>query len=112
MTKSLKSLVAVCLMGVPIWMVLVGLSGDRPGSILIHLSEPNVRVCVGDQEFDAESTTVGPVEMSPGEHQVRVIRGHETLYEYPIVVQGGQQREITASWRKRELLASRGEHLA
>jgi WD40 repeat protein len=111
MTKLLKSLMAVCLLGVPIWLMLVSLSGDRPGSILIHLSEPNVRVCIGDQEFDAESTTIGPIELSPGEHRVRVIRGHETLYEYPMVVQGGQQREITAAWRRREIVAPRGEVL-
>ena len=90
-------------MGVPIWLVLVGLSGERPGSLLIHLSEPNVRVCVGDQEFEAESTTIGPIEVTPGEHRVRVIRDHVTLYEYPIVVQNGERREVSAAWMSCEL---------
>ena len=112
MTKFLKSLAAVILMGVPVWFVLVGLSRDRPSSILIHLSEPNVRVCVGDQEFEADSTTVGPVDVSPGEHRVRVMRGQETLYEYPIVVQNGERREISAGWMKRDNLPARGELLS
>jgi WD40 repeat protein len=108
MTKSVKSLVAVFLMGVPIWMVIAGLTQDPPASLLIHLTEPDVRVWVGDQGIDAESTTVGPIDVIAGEHMLRVTRGHTTLYEYPIVVQKGERKEISVRWITPEVSAPAG----
>jgi WD40 repeat protein len=112
MTKSMKSLAAVVLMGVPIWIVLAGLTQDPPASLLIHLAEPNVRVWVGEQHVDADTTTIGPISVSSGEHTVRVTRGHSTLYEYPIVFQKGERKELSITWITPELSAPGGGTLS
>ena len=117
MGKVLKSLVTVFVMGIPIWILVASLAGAKSASLQVHLTEPNVKVWVGDLQIDAVSTTVGPFEVTPGAHTLRVTRGDETLFSFPIVVQVGESKQIWARWKPRampiisdEAASGDGEH--
>ena len=112
MGKFLKNLVAVSILCVPAWIILASLSQPKGATLWVHLSEPNVRIFVGDREFHADSTTAGPLEVAVGDQTLRIARGRETIYSYPIVLEKGENREIWAVWKPREVKAHHGGTLS
>ena len=112
MGKILKNAVAASILCIPAWIILASLSQQTGATLWVHLSEPNVKVFVGDREFRAESTTVGPLEIAPGEHTLRVARGRETIYSHPIVLESGATRNVWAVWKPRAATAPHGGSLS
>jgi WD40 repeat protein len=98
--KLVKSLATFLIMGVPVWVVLVGLIRFEPSSVLVHVDEPNVQVWVGDLSIDAGTKDVGPVEVKPGEYRVRVVRAGFPVFNRLVRVEGGEQTEVWAHWQK------------
>jgi WD40 repeat protein len=111
MGRVFKSLVTVLMMGIPIWILVASLAHETPASLRVHLTEPNVKVWVGDHEFNALTTLVGPFNVTPGPHTLRVTRGSDTLYSYPIVVEAGESKEVWARWKPRVISTARGADL-
>jgi WD40 repeat protein len=104
--KVVKSLATFLVMGVPVWVVLVGLIRFEPSSLLIHVDEPDVQVWVGDLAIEAGARDVGPVEVKPGDYRVRVVRAGFPVFNRLVRVEGGEQAEVWAHWQKASAAAS------
>ena len=98
MSKVAKNLGTVLIMGVPVWLALIGVIQSEPASLVIHLPEPGVKVTVAEHAVLAEKTSVGPLELKPGEHRIQVTRGRDLLFTQTVRLTRGNLTEVRAEW--------------
>lgn len=99
--KRVLSLVTLAVMGVPVWVVLASALQYEPASLLVHVEEPGVQVFLGGELLGVAkgSQAVGPVDVEPGDHRVRVVRDGLTVFSRMVKVAEGQPAEVWARWR-------------
>jgi WD40 repeat protein len=98
--KVVKSLLTLLVMGVPIWVALIGFIRFDPASLVVHVEEQGVQVWVGDQAVTARSQAVGPFEVKPGEYRIRVVRDGLPVFGTVVTIREGEQAEVWASWQE------------
>ena len=87
------------LMGIPAWVVIVGVYESQPASLVVHLEERDVQCFIDGKQYSPASGRVGPVELSPGDHQLLILRGTRILFAYPVRVETGKLKEVWTRWR-------------
>lgn len=98
MSKVAKNFGTVLIMGVPVWLALVGVIQSEPASLVIHLPEPGVKVTVAEHAVLAEKTSIGPLELEPGEHRIQVTRGRDLLFTQTVRLTRGNLTEVRVEW--------------
>ena len=98
--KWIKSLATLALMGVPAWVVVVGVLRSEPSVLVVHVTEPGVEVRLGDQRLKVgnDSRTFGPVETTPGEYRLQVSSEGAVVFDRVITVGPGEPSEVWAKW--------------
>ena len=95
--RPLALALALVLLGLAAAGVVVRLKG-RGGTLVVNVMEPGVDVTVDDGRVVVDSTKVGRVELSPGDHELRVRRGAEDLFARSFRLESGGRVVIDASW--------------
>lgn len=98
MRRFIKNLITITVMGIPAWVILAAILHEEPTSLLVRLEEPGVRVELDDHMIKSLSSKVGPVDLEPGEHQLKVSKGEEVLYTRSLTLAHGEQKVIDARW--------------
>src|SRR3954453_13556038 len=72
-----------CLLGGSMLWWVAAHAGPPRNEVIVHVTEPDVEVAVGDHVFRLQEWTEGPIacELPPGPHTLRMRRGHRVLYE-------------------------------
>ena len=76
--------------------------GPAEGTVLVHVTEPDVEVTVGVLTFLIEERTYAPLEcqLRPGRYPLRMTRGDRVLHEERFTVHRGEEIIVTA-WCRR-----------
>jgi tRNA A-37 threonylcarbamoyl transferase component Bud32 len=69
------------------------------GVVVVEVMEPGVEVLVDGNSVIVESKTTGPVTIAPGEHEVVVKRGDETLYTKAFRLEKRGKEIVRATWQ-------------
>jgi hypothetical protein len=82
---------------VSLWWVAAQ-SGSQQGSVVIHVTEPNVTVSLDDRVFRIGANHYNPIacELPAGEHLLRMTRGRSLLYAESFTLRKGEDRVLTA----------------
>ena len=99
MWNRAKSSATFLLMGIPAWVVIVGIYESQPASLVVHLEERDVQCFIDGTEYPPESGRLGPVELTPGDHQLLILRGTRIVFAYPVSVETGNRKEVWARWK-------------
>ena len=101
--KLIKSLMTLAVMGIPVWVVVVGVlrSSSDTGSIVVLVDGPGVTVWIDGrpQLPAAQARQVGPVEVAAGEHRVRVEAGGVVMLDRRVTVEPYEQALVQAPQR-------------
>jgi hypothetical protein len=94
--RVLRYLGSALLTGVSLWWI-ASHSGPERGTVVIHVTEPDVTVSVDDQVFRVGADHYTPItcELPPGEHQLRMTRGRTLLYAQSFTLRKGEDRVLT-----------------
>jgi hypothetical protein len=76
----IKSLVTLALMGLPAWVIVLGVLGRPTGAVVVCVEAPG-----------ATPPLVGPVEVSTGEHRIRVMVRGMPVVNRMVAVEAGEQ---------------------
>ncbi len=77
--------------------VVIRLKG-KDGTVIVRVMEPDVEVLVDGVSATVKSSKAGPIQLEPGEHEVIVKRGGETLYTKSFRLAKGETEIVTATW--------------
>ena len=102
-----KGIGAFGLGGAILWNVAV-LCGPLNGTAYIHVSTPNVEVMVDDVHHHVETLWETPLvcELSPGPHQLRMIRSGKTVFEQEFSLGVGKELVLMAWDQTKETQAA------
>jgi hypothetical protein len=97
-SRLIKGLGALLLGGITLSWILEQV-GPTPGTVLVHVTEPDVEVTVGGQTFSIEERRYAPIEcrLWPGRYLLRMKRGDRILSEEWFTVHRGEEIILTAS---------------
>jgi hypothetical protein len=97
-SRLIKGMGALLLGGITLWWVVEQV-GPTHGTVLVHVTEPDVEVTVGGQTFSIEKRRYAPIEclLRPGRYLLRMKRGDRVLYEEGFAVHRGEEVILTAS---------------
>jgi hypothetical protein len=97
-SKLIKGIGALLLGGITL-LWIVEQVGPTQGTVLVHVTEPDVEVTVGGQTFSIEERRYAPIEclLRPGRYLLRMKRGDRVLYEEEFAVHRGEEVILTAS---------------
>jgi hypothetical protein len=95
--KLIKGMGALILGGLTLWWVVERV-GPAEGTVLVHVTEPDVEVTLGGLNFSIEERRYAPLEcrLRAGRHLLRVKRGDRMLYEEWFTVDRGEEVILTA----------------
>jgi hypothetical protein len=105
---KLASISAACLFGAAVLWWVARHAGPNQGTALIHVTEPDVVVCVGDRTFLITDRRNAPIEcdLPAGRHTLSMKRFGETLYQEDFELERGGEVILTA-WRDRSKASAR-----
>jgi hypothetical protein len=90
---------AVLFVGLVVAGVVFSLK-TRHGTLVVTVTEPDVQVVIdGEAKMVVDSKKVGRLELIPGDHELTVKRGEETLYTAAFTLERGGTRIIDAKWQ-------------
>lgn len=112
MRKLAKTLATFLVMGIPVWVVLFGVLREEAGSLVVRLAEPNVTVWVEGRQYPADTLQIGPIEVAPGDHLVRVTRDGKDVYSERVTVEPGGRKQVAALWPTKARAAGAGQPTA
>lgn len=91
MPRLLKSALTLGLMGVPVWVAIVGAfssGGADPATLVVRVGGGGgTTVWVDGERFEARSAEVGPVPVSAGSHRVRVMAGGFPVFDRTVALE-------------------------
>jgi hypothetical protein len=93
--------------GAILWYVALH-CGPQNGTAYIHVSTPNVEVMVDDVEYHVETLWETPLvcELSPGPHQLRMIRSGKAVFEQAFSLGVGKELVLVAWDQTKETQAA------
>jgi hypothetical protein len=96
-SRLLKGVGALVLGGSTLWWV-IDEAGPADSTVLVHVTEVDVEVAVGDQTFPITGRAWAPIEcrLRPGRHLLRMTRDDRVLYEEWFTVLRGEDVILTA----------------
>lgn len=81
----------------------------RNGVIEVKVSEPGVKVFIdGNEKLVLESGKAGRIELSAGEHELKVTRGDEVLHTRSFSLKSGEELLLEAHWQPRQVMEQPG----
>jgi hypothetical protein len=97
---KLAGISGACLFGAAVLSWVSMNAGPNLGTALIHVTEPDVVVCVGDRTFVITDRRNAPIEcdLPAGRHTLSMKRFGETLYQENFELERGGEVILTA-WR-------------
>src|SRR5947209_71006 len=98
MPRLLKNWVTLAVMGLPLGLAIMAFSHREPGSLTVYLVEADGEVTVGDKSYYADTMKLGPLDVEPGEHALRVIKGNNIIFNRTVVMRSGASEVIRADW--------------
>jgi hypothetical protein len=96
-SKLTKGMSAVLLGGSTLYWVVEEVKPVE-GTVLVHITEPDVEVTVGDHVFRISEREWAPIEctLRPGRYLLRMTRDDQVLYEQWFTVPRGEDVILTA----------------
>ena len=96
--RLIRGVAALLLGGTTLWWIVEQV-GPTQGTVLVHVTEPDVEVTVGGQTFSIEERRYAPIEcrLHAGRYPLRMKRGDRILYEERFAVHRGEEVILTAS---------------
>jgi hypothetical protein len=97
-SRLIKGMGALMLGGITL-LWIVEQVGPTQGTVLVHVTEPDVEVTVDGQTFWIEQRRYAPIEcrLRPGRYLLRMKRCGQVLYEEWFAVHRGEEVILTAS---------------
>jgi hypothetical protein len=97
-SRLIKGMGALLLGGATLWWIVEQV-GPTQGTVLVHVTEPDVEVSVGGQDFSIEERRYDPIDcrLHAGRYLLRMKRGDLILYEEWFTVHRGEELILTAS---------------
>jgi hypothetical protein len=97
-SRIIKGMGSLLLGGIALWWVVEQV-GPTHGTVLVHVTEPDVEVTIGDSTFPIKERRYDPLEcqLQPGKYALRMMRGDSVLYEESFTVHRGEEIILTAS---------------
>jgi hypothetical protein len=95
--RMIRAAAALMLGGTTIWWIDEQV-GPVHGTVLVHVTEPDVEVTVGGQTFSIEERRYAPIEcrLHAGRYPLRMKRGDRILYEERFAVHRGEEVILAA----------------
>jgi hypothetical protein len=95
--RLIRGVASLLIGGSTLWWI-VDQVGPIQGTVLVHVTEPNVEVTVGGQTFSIEERRYAPIEcrLHAGRYPLRMKRGDRILYEEWFTVVRGEELILTA----------------
>jgi hypothetical protein len=95
--RLIRGMGALLLGGVTLWWIVEQV-GPIDGTVLVHVTEPDVEVTVGSLAFSIEERRYAPIEcrLRAGRYLLRMKRGDRILYEEWFTVHRGEEVILTA----------------
>jgi hypothetical protein len=102
LARLLRGLGSCVLAGVALTWV-ASHAGSREGVALVHVTEPDVVVIVGDSVYEIAGCRYTPLRctLPAGRHELRMYRDGELLHSEGFRLRGGEERVLTA-WRSED----------
>ena len=96
--RLIRGVAALLLGGTTLWWIVEQV-GPTQGTVLVHVTEPDVEVSVGGQDFSIEEGRYDPIDcrLHAGRYLLRMKRGDLILYEEWFTVHRGEEVMLTAS---------------
>jgi hypothetical protein len=96
--RLIQGLGALLLGGTTLWWIVEQV-GPAQGTVLVHVTEPDVEVTVGGQTVWIDERRYTPIEclLRPGRYLLQMKRDSRVLYEEWFTVHRGEEVMLTAS---------------
>jgi hypothetical protein len=106
--RAAKGLFACGLVAGVFWWVAEH-SGDREGTVILHVMERDVEVTLAGRVYYFREMTDEPIvlRLPAGRYHLRVRRGDSVLHAEAFMLQGGESRVLIAIRDERGVLAPR-----
>jgi hypothetical protein len=90
--RLIRGMAALLVGGTTLWWIVEQV-GPIEGTVLVHVTEPDVEVTVGGQTFSIEERRYAPIEcrLRSGRYLLRMKRGDRILYEDWFTVHRGEE---------------------
>jgi WD40 repeat protein len=98
MIRFLKNCATLAILGIPLWVIVIGAVQGQPATLKVHLMEPDAEVWVDGQMVFTTGRVAGPMRLDPGGHSLRVMRGDQMLYGRELNLAPGAEEEVRARW--------------
>lgn len=98
MPRVFKNWLTLAVMGLPVGLAIMAFSRPEPGSLTVYLVEADVVVKVAEQSFYADTMKLGPLELAAGEHELKVVKGNDVLFNRTVTLHSGAKQVIHADW--------------
>jgi hypothetical protein len=86
-----------------LWLGATVVLRTRHGTLTVTTAEPDITVLVdGQEKMTIDSSTVGKMELVPGEHQLVLKRGAKELYTDAFTLKSGGQVIVAVRWQPRQ----------
>ena len=95
--RLIQGVAVLLLGGTTLWWIVEEV-GPTHGTVLVHVTEPDVEVTAGGRTFLIEERIYAPIEcrLRPGRYLLRMKRGDRVLYEEWFAVHRGEEVILTA----------------
>src|SRR5262249_55186879 len=95
--RLIRGVGALLLGGTTLWWIVEQI-GPIDGTVLVHVTEPDVKVTLGGQAFWVEERRYAPIEcrLRAGRYLLRMERADRILYEEWFTIHGGEEVILTA----------------
>ena len=96
-SRLIQGVAALLLGGTTLWWVVEQV-GPAQGTVLVHVTEPDVEVTIAGQTVSIEERMYAPIErqLRPGRYLLRMKRGDRVLYEEWFAAHRGEEVILTA----------------